>query len=384
MRTVRDGRVVLEARVTWADRSETLWFAWEGVDPDGVDDTSDPFVPATLVPAMAAGERVLEFEGPVSPRLLAAIPRLQEIYCRWHPGYRELEVRAAPRREAAPAPRANAACFFSLGVDSFYTVLQHGPEGGKQPAVDTVLFTRGLERPLESSDHGPEVTALAREAAGERGLRLLVGETNLRTLFPLDWFLVLHGAGLAATALTLAPSLGTILIASGHAWDQVKPGGSSWMSEECYGTERVEVRMDGGDRNRAEKLAWMVDHEIVRRRLRVCTANRAGPGNCGRCPKCVRTMLILALLGRLEDTSAFPAGLPQDLAPYLHGEPELYAREFRWYVDRYPGDAELAARIRRILDDRDRRHHLREWLERSMWAPLLPAVRRVRRLLHRR
>ena len=98
-RITRDGAQVLEAEVSWGDRREVLWFSWEGLPPGAVDDTSDPFVPATLVPAMAAGESVLEFEAPVSPRLLAALPRLMDIYVRWQPGFQPLE-RAQSRNVA--------------------------------------------------------------------------------------------------------------------------------------------------------------------------------------------------------------------------------------------------------------------------------------------
>ncbi|MGI8756518.1 MAG: hypothetical protein ACR2MB_11780, partial [Acidimicrobiales bacterium] len=56
-------------------------------------------------------------------------------------------------------------------------------------------------------------------------------------------------------------------------------------------------------------------HPLVHRHLRVCWRNVDGLTNCGRCEKCVRTMVMFAGADQLQHCATFPdrAGLPRAL-----------------------------------------------------------------------
>jgi hypothetical protein len=68
---------------------------------------------------------------------------------------------------------------------------------------------------------------------------------------------------------------------------------------------------------RPEKVALLTAWEFARRNMQPCHQIQLpadGRLNCGRCEKCIRTMLILACLGKLPDVSAFTEN---DLTPSM-------------------------------------------------------------------
>jgi hypothetical protein len=68
----------------------------------------------------------------------------------------------------------------------------------------------------------------------------------------------------------------------------------------------VHVEHAGGDVSRREKIATIVRDQRALGWLRVCYKNPDQTYNCGRCEKCVRTMLSLHALGALEQAQTFP------------------------------------------------------------------------------
>jgi hypothetical protein len=94
----------------------------------------DFLLPLALFPAMIGGSR-LELPRGVSPRLLSAAPKIQDVFRLWGEEYWSdtlsglrpiavnAEVRSSPV-ECAPG----VGCFFSGGVDSYYTLLKHRQE----------------------------------------------------------------------------------------------------------------------------------------------------------------------------------------------------------------------------------------------------------------
>lgn len=97
------------------------------------------------------------------------------------------------------------------------------------------------------------------------------------------------------------------------------PRGSSPVTDERWSSASVTIFHDESDRSRSEKLmqAVALDPEEAAS-LRVCTCNAGGVGNCGRCEKCVRTMLPLAIAGRMADVPALPPRLPRRPGRRLH------------------------------------------------------------------
>lgn len=68
-------------------------------------------------------------------------------------------------------------------------------------------------------------------------------------------------------------------------------------------TEQTELILDGCQYRRVEKLKRIVDWDIARKFLNVCWFNPPDGSNCGECLKCLRTLLALEIMGKLDDYS---------------------------------------------------------------------------------
>jgi hypothetical protein len=74
--------------------------------------------------------------------------------------------------------------------------------------------------------------------------------------------------------------------------------------------------------HRTEKIAALVSDPVAMRYLRVCWQQEAGEYNCGRCPKCIRTMATLRAYDALEDCATFPSRIdPRPLAAVRDPQP---------------------------------------------------------------
>lgn len=68
-------------------------------------------------------------------------------------------------------------------------------------------------------------------------------------------------------------------------------------------TERVELVLEGAQYKRSEKTANIADWSIAQKHLNVCIAPQNGAHNCSCCSKCMRTLMPLEAMGKLNDFS---------------------------------------------------------------------------------
>ena len=274
---------------------------------------TDAALAMCLMPAMSEGG-TLELSERVSPRLLRTQREFQAIQRAWSLGrdeepLREVEVLAPPRAvEASQGSRV--AAFFSGGVDSWSTVLAN-------PDITDLIFVRGIDLVPEWTHQeglADRVETRLREAAGALGLPLHVVETNVRQLSdPLVPWEAYSACPLVAVALFFEPLFGRVLIAGDTDHETQVPQGPSRMVDQLWSTERLEIVDDGGRFSREQRLRRIVDHPVVQRTLRVCWENRDGAYNCGRCRKCMLTMISLEAIGARERIATFPPELDLSL-----------------------------------------------------------------------
>lgn len=266
---------------------------------EGDGNVADAFLAAGLLPAMAQREP-LHVEGPISRRLLSSVGTIQDIFSSWS-SRAAVTRRVAPpfgrvavtgtERTCAPAPAPGVASFFSAGVDSFYTVLEHRHE------LTGLVFVHGFDVPLDDIAQRERVVGGAREAAKELGLPLLEVETDVRRFSDLyvGW-VDYHGAALASVALLLAPWFGRVYIPATQTYGTLTPLGSHPLVDPLWSSERVEIVHDGCEAGRLEKIRRIEPCATARKWLRVCPHVRSGTYNCGRCEKCTRTMAAIRAL----------------------------------------------------------------------------------------
>jgi glycosyl transferase family 2 len=314
------GELCFEARV--GGRAQEIRFRTDSP----LTPTADAALPACLIPAMSCGG-TLRLEEPVSPRMLRTQREFQAIQSAWShdwefgdPPLHEVEIAAPTRVPDPPARPGRVAAFFSGGVDSFSTVLSN-------PDLTDLIFVRGtdiLPRNPHQAGLADRVEAQLRDAAAELGLRLHTVETNVRDFSDhLARWETYFSSAMVAVSHFMAPLFERVLIASGTDHETQVPIGSSRMVEQLWSTERLEVVSDGGQFSREERLRRICRHPVVQRSLRVCWHNTDGAYNCGRCRKCLLTMISLEALGVRDDVSSFPPELDLDLLPGFEFEERI-------------------------------------------------------------
>ncbi len=271
---------------------------------------------ATLMPAMSRGGP-LRLEAPVSAKILRNQREFQAIQRLWssrwpsesHP-LREIEVSAPSRVAEGPKEPGRVATFFSGGVDSWATILGN-------PEVTDLIFVRGLDLIPGAAQHrdlADEVETRLREAAAELRLPLHVVTTDVRTFSdPLLRWEAFCPSVEAAIALFFEPLFERVLIANDSAYEKQAQVGASWQVDHLWSSEGLTIEDWGGRFGRVERLRRIADHPLVQATLRVCWVNPDGAYNCGRCPKCLATMIGLEAIGARGKIRTFPAEL--DLEP---------------------------------------------------------------------
>lgn len=335
---------------------------------------SDSLAALTLLPAMKAGAP-LELPEPVSPRLLSAMPRIQDVYHAWERDrFERVEVVAQTRTEH-PAPASGVGCLFSGGLDSFYTLLKHREE------VTHLIFADGYDIPQQDTARRERAVSVARKVADELGKSLIEVHTDL-LLFARDaglrWELY-HGAALAAVALLFQDRLGRVLIPASFSYADLFPWGSHPILDPLYSTEQTTIEHSGCEATRVEKAGYVSAYPVAMRNLRVCTA-RHTDYNCGRCEKCVRTMLNLRAAGVSNGCETLPKELDPETIANLSLDSEnakAFALENLRALERLGKEPELARALDAALKRSSGAEHARRQLAATS-TELLETKRRLR------
>jgi hypothetical protein len=273
----------------------------------------DPFLAACLVPCMFLNES-LEVEAPVSSQLLAGINHIQGIFRNWYPktlNRIQVITTKITTVDVAQKQPLKSACFFSGGVDSWYSVLNPHNE------IGALVTVKGFDIPYADVSIWTELAQSNRQIANELGKELILVETNLRQfLDPTQanlgktatddfWGKYLHGAFLAAVGLCLQQHFSNVIVPSSYPYAQLHPWATHPLVDPLWSTGQTHFSHDGCEVNRIEKLTLVAKSKTALRNLRVCFSYSLGRYNCCQCEKCFRTMLALYLLGVLDQASSF-------------------------------------------------------------------------------
>jgi hypothetical protein len=254
-------------------------------------------------------------------------------------------------------------------VDSFYTLLKND-----EAITHLILIDRLDSKQMSSESVCRDTREHAGRVADGLGKELLVVETNARTLFvpPVTWK-DYHGAVLAAIGLGLRRVMGTVFIAGTHTYGHLRPWGSHPLLDPLWSTEATEIVYDGAEATRAQKIMNCLCHsELALQSVRVCLS-ADDHYNCGRCEKCLRTMIPFYVAGCLGQTTAFPPTLAvEEVAQHLyatHGKIQFIQEN----IDLLQGQADKSS-----LD-----HQLIRALEDAVTRSRKKLVRRERKQLRK-
>ncbi len=360
LRSESDG----DQRIVAADfvvgrRERSVWFR---TDNGPLTDLADPFLPVALTPAMRRKWSV-EIDGPVSPILMRGAREIQGIMHGWFPELHEIDVTAeTPVSEPAAKPDG-VASFFSGGVDSFHTLLKHRAD------ITHLIFVHGFDLPLSFQRERERAAASVREAAASLGLQVVEVETNLRQFGQphVGWVKAYFGPALAAVALLLSARFHRIYLPASVSTDQLIPMASHPAIDPKWSNGVMQLIHDGLEATRFEKIRDIGSWQPVREHLRVCFQRNSAHVNCGRCRKCVWTMMMLKATGDLDHVKTF--GEPLDV-----DELQLYPPVPKYERDRFE---EAIALLERRNADPEFRAILQKMLDANGKLPLAGRLKRL-------
>jgi len=313
----RNGRQRISSKIIWEDsdlKSQEVYFETDEQFSEDLTCSPHPFLISSLVPAFHAGEKRIAIKEAVCPELKVGLETAIKLIHQWYYTAKRSDFKVEAKIEKFPActqRRDRAGFFFSGGVDSLATLRANRlniPLGHPGSIKDGILVY-GLE--VTSPDSFSYVRTAMQEIAANAGITLVPIYTNVRELNE-DWDFWQYqweGSVFSAIAHSLTKRLGAVYIASTHDIPSLVPYGTHPLLDPLFSSCALKILHDGIGLSRLERTYLIADWEIVLNNLRVCNRSElyeSNKLNCGRCEKCIRTMLELIAVGGLDKTKVFP------------------------------------------------------------------------------
>jgi len=382
----RDGWVRLTGSVQRSDGATAeVYFEYPAQYEDWLCATGDTFLPVLLVPALLNGEP-LHIDPPVSNEMVIWGEQLQELYVNAYMNSGARITIDAPNRAPVPQPvHDHVAEFFSLGVDSFYALLKNmqGLPSRALP-ITHLLYIEGLDTPLSQMESAEATHDAVRQVADDAGKELILGRTNVRDVFAIDHLRYYSGPCLASIGLSLCRGLKQAIVASATDYKSLSSSATHPLVEGRVETGHFRMIYEGCELCRVDRITKFVGIDpLSLKHLRVCTQNRSGMYNCGRCQKCLRTMVTLHLLGTLDRAETFPQQFTPKTVRMLtvrHDSDLKYLEEIERYAKATNADPAVTREVQRVM----RIHHRWDrWDTRLAGTPLRWLVPTLDRLWRR-
>jgi len=299
----RAGQVRLSATVRYQNprlpAEDVYWFEVDRNVASDFSRRSSPWL-TLLLPLAVMYHEPLEFPLPIDRQQYEGALRLMDIWSEWYPRMNLRPIPITGDIEDRRVGGRRRAAFFSGGIDSFFTVLDH-------PELDDLILIRGFDLPLQEQEAYDRVVDRLREAATELGKTLVPVRINFRETAQrlVDPMKLSAGGNLACVALALEKRWSAALVSAGQTGPTFRPSGTHPDTDILHSTLSTEICYVGGDHTRFEKTLAIAPNPTVQKFVRVCWVDQHGE-NCGACSKCVRSMLGFQLAGVLPSVRTFP------------------------------------------------------------------------------
>lgn len=309
--------------IVWEYRGhpvQTLYFEGEGKVAEMLHASPEAFAIAGLPLASWFNEKRLLVEGTLCTRLAKGLKVVNEIFHGWYRQCGLLEINASEGFAPTLPLARRTVSLLSSGVDGLTTLRQNRLDYplGHPDSIQACITLFGINT-FDCDKNGPvparlnafsELVSRLQELAMVEHFQLLPVYTNVRSLAPhyRYWIKVGFGAGHSAVAQLFQKQFDQVLWASDGDGANPDPGAEHPLFNRHYSTSALRLLDDGLELSRKEKVALLSQWDIGRRLMQPCHyvhIPEAGKINCGRCEKCVRTMLLLLGMGKLAKVEAF-------------------------------------------------------------------------------
>jgi hypothetical protein len=356
-------RTRVSAAVSWEDSdrpAQEVFFETEEAYGEGLSCNPNAFIIAAAVAAMHHGEKRVRIEEEICPQLKDGLLTAMGWLRHWYDSLSPITIEARTQRSSPyqGTPR-RAATFFSGGIDALASLRWNRLN---YPADHPLSFKDGiLVYGLEI--YKPEAFEYVREIlkvlARDANLTLVPIYTNVRYLDE-DWTFwenEFEGAVFASIAHALVPRFSAVSVASSVCIHDSHPHGSHPLLDPNYSSNELQIRHELITLSRYERTQLVAGWDTALQSMRVCNhieEYRSHILNCGKCEKCVRTMLALLALGVLKNAAAFPK---RDLSEEeVNAMKSLSAQVFSYYQELLgplseAGRHDLVRAVKRLMAD---------------------------------
>ena len=183
---------------------------------------------------------------------------------------------------------------FTGGVDFTFSLLA---EATPPELLLHVSFSDARFLGKRSAENLQQVETRLRDLARKAGTKLAIVETNIRQFCDprVSYARFSHGSMFAAIGHFTHQDFGQILIPSSHPAG--RPNGSHFILDPLWSSSGLQVIHHGTGTTRIEKVAFLASRPETHSTLKMCNTVRDPNVNCGKCAKCVTTMLMFHLCG---------------------------------------------------------------------------------------
>lgn len=282
---------------------QTLWCETSTQWSDYLlDERADAFICAILPFAIRAGKDIVS-EAPITEHFYHNLKEILIPQLCAH-DHRLYETNITARLDSSPLPSGNAvATAMSCGVDSLYTAKMYLDSEYKSINL-THLYCGNY---LYGND-GP-IYERATQVSQKLSLPLVTTRTNVNEIFSLP-HLYTHFFKTMFGVLSLRKLFKTYLYSSAEDFSHFTLKNNSISPTAQYellllntfSCPDFQVLTGGGRSERLEKTEAICDFDVAKEFLNVCLYPNEDK-NCGKCAKCIRTLLMIDMLKRLDDFS---------------------------------------------------------------------------------
>ncbi|MEL6158431.1 MAG: hypothetical protein AAFQ40_01980 [Cyanobacteria bacterium J06623_5] len=271
-----------------------------------VTDSCDPYVVATILLAMSLSADIV-VHGRLSPSLLDNLNEFQSAWHCWQRDLTPVKIIANQLSEASAAVNNQAIVAFSGGVDSCFSLYRHHASQAitDQQQVSGALMVHGFDIPYNQKEIFQKAAVGARSIVESLpGVRFISVATNFRWVVPYGWpgtalkWEIVYGTALAAALMLFQAQYRIGLMGSSLPYnDLILPWGSNPITDPMLSNRSFQLIHDGAGFNRLEKVAAIAHWSAALNHLRVCWQGENLAKNCGKCEKCIRTILNFKVNG---------------------------------------------------------------------------------------
>jgi hypothetical protein len=273
------------------------------------------FLVGCLLPAIHLGEKRIFLDQEICPLLKESLNIAMAILQHWTNGqYKPVKIEAKTNAIIKPLQKSRTGMFMSGGMDSLAALRLNRlnyPESHPGFIKDG-FFLHGfdiggvVERGMKYHVFERAKQAIVK-ITDDAKVELIPVYTNIRHLCDERalWLDSFFGAVLASIAHSFSNRLDMVFIGSSYDIPNLHPCGSHPALDPEYSSYNMRIRHRDYELSRMEKIKIVSKWDVAFQNFRVCLANVPDRLNCGKCEKCVRTMLELTALGLLHKTKAF-------------------------------------------------------------------------------